>query len=247
MMEAVVKRGSSNRIRMIVSAIGLAITAYAAGNIIALAFVLIFESIGIAVRGYPGRIAFVSAISLQAIGFGGIGLVYLKYVEHDRSLIRLESSWRRGIGYFVGGSVALLLGLAAISRVITWLGIDPAQSRVITNFKNPELLLVLIPISILIVGPAEELLFRGLVQGKIRRAIGPVGAITIASALFASIHVFGLKGSPKSMIATLIVIFVLSLILGSLYELSGSLIIPALVHGLYNAIQFYFKYVQVVG
>lgn len=247
MAESVVKRGSGNWIRRIVSAIGLAITAYAAGNIIALAFVLILESIGIAVRGYPGRIAFVSAISLQAIGFGGIALVYLKYAEHDHNLIRLEGSWRRGIGYFVGGIVALILGLAGISIVITQIGIDPAESRVITNFKNPELLLVLIPISILIVGPAEELLFRGLVQGKIRRAIGPVGAIIIASALFASIHVFGLKGSLTETIATLSVIFVLSLILGSLYELSGNLVIPALVHGLYNAVQFYAKYMQAVG
>lgn len=246
MVEATVKRYTDNWIWTIVAAIGLAIAAYAIGNIIAFLVILFLRSIDVAVTGYHGRLALISAISLQAIGFGGFGLFYLKYTEYDRGLIRIQGAWLQGIGYIVGGIVTVLVGVTIVGFIISQLDVQPAKSQIITGFKNPVWLLVLIPVSIFIVGPAEELLFRGIVQGKIKHAIGPAGAIVIASAVFASIHVFGLLGTPIQMLITLSVIFVLSLILGSLYELSDNLVVPALVHGLYNAIQFYFAYSQAI-
>lgn len=231
----------------IVMAIGLAIGAYAVGNIIAVVMIRLLQSVGITVIGYAGRTAIVSAIALQAIGFGGIALLYITFTDHGRELIQAHVPTLREVSYFIGGIVAVFLGWFVITFLITFIGINPAKSAIIAGIQNPTLLLVLIPISIIIVGPAEELLFRGLVQGRIKRAIGPVGAIIIASAVFASIHIPGLIGTPMRLIATVSVIFVLALILGSLYEITGNLVIPAIVHGLFNAIQFFLAYLQAVG
>lgn len=217
------------------------------GNIIALLVIELLESVGIAVWGHIGRAALVSAISLQAIGFGGVALLYVEYTERGHELVRAHVPTLREISYLIGGIIAVFLGLIAATLLIKLLGVQPAESVIITGIQDPTFLLILIPVSIVIVGPAEELLFRGLVQGRIKRAIGPVGAIIIASAIFASIHTFGLLGSPRQMIATLSIIFVLALILGSLYELTGNLVIPAIVHGLYNAIQFFIVYLNTVG
>ncbi|MFC7197304.1 CPBP family intramembrane glutamic endopeptidase [Halosimplex aquaticum] len=57
--------------------------------------------------------------------------------------------------------------------------------------------LLLIPLSFLVVGPGEELLYRGLVQGTLRETLHPARAIVLASALFASIHLFSLTGEGK--------------------------------------------------
>jgi membrane protease YdiL (CAAX protease family) len=244
---ATINRDTDDWLTAIVSAIGIAIVAYAVGNVIALLMISLLRSAGIAVADYPGRAALVSAIALQAIGFGGVALMYVEFTERGHELVRVHVPTLREVGYFIGGIVAVFLGLIAATSLIRLIGIQPAESAIITGIRDPTLLLVLIPVSIVIVGPAEELLFRGLVQGRIKRAIGPVGAIVIASAVFASIHTFGLLGSPWQMIATLSVIFVLALILGSLYELTGNIVIPAIVHGLYNAIQFYLAYLQAVG
>jgi membrane protease YdiL (CAAX protease family) len=242
-----IRRDHDHWFTAIASAIGLAIGAYAAGNVIAALAIFLLQSAGIAVLGYSGRTAVVSAIALQAIGFGGVAFMYVEYTQHGQELVRAHVPNLREVGYFIGGIVAVFLGLFATTYFITLIGIQPAENAIIKGIRNPQLLLVLIPVSLIIVGPAEELLFRGLVQGRIKRAIGPVGAIIIASAVFASIHASGLLGSPKQLIASLSVIFVLALILGSLYERTGNLVIPATVHGLFNSIQFFLAYLIAVG
>ena len=71
----------------------------------------------------------------------------------------------------------------------------------------------------------EEFLFRGLLQGGLRRSLPAWQAIGIAAALFAIVH------PPAAMLP----VFVLGLCAGYAYERSGALLAPMLVHALYNA------------
>lgn len=249
MASATINLDADNWYTAIVRAIGIGIGAYAVGNVVAVFVLSLLRFAGITMEGYPGRLALVSAVSVQIIGFGGFALIYVEYTERGHELVRAHVPTLREVGYLVGGIVAVLLGWIAATFLITLAGIQPAESAIISGIRNPTLLLILIPVSIVVIGPAEELLFRGLVQGRIKRAIGPVGAIVAASAVFSSIHVSGLiaSGAPQQIIATLSVIFVLALVLGSLYEITGNLVIPAIVHGLYNAIQFSLAYLEAVG
>jgi membrane protease YdiL (CAAX protease family) len=72
---------------------------------------------------------------------------------------------------------------------------------------------------------SEEFIFRGLLQGGLRRSLPAWQAIGIAAALFAILH------PPAAMLP----VFVLGLCTGIAYERSGALLAPMLVHAAYNA------------
>lgn len=85
----------------------------------------------------------------------------------------------------------------------------------------------------LIAAPAEELLFRGIVQGRLRVAFGPVPAVAAAAVLFGLLHAaFGLlQGLPPIEVfgwglgATVFGFFV-----GAAYERTDNLLVPAAIH-----------------
>jgi membrane protease YdiL (CAAX protease family) len=98
--------------------------------------------------------------------------------------------------------------------------------------------LALVPLSFLLIGPGEELLFRGVVQGRLRQAFSPIAAVVIASAIFAAVHVVALSGSAGGRAVTVGVLFLPSLVFGAAYERTGNLVVPSLIHGGYNATLF---------
>jgi hypothetical protein len=113
------------------------------------------------------------------------------------------------------------------------------------GFQNPEVLLLLVPASFLLIGPGEELLFRGVVQGRIREAFGPVPGIALASAIFAAIHYFALTGGAGGRLVTIGILFLPSVVFGAAYELTDNLVVPSLIHGAYNATLFTVLYASI--
>ena len=71
----------------------------------------------------------------------------------------------------------------------------------------------------------EEFIFRGLIQGGLRRSLPAWQAIGLGAAIFAIVH------PPASMLP----VFVLGLCAGAAYERSRSLLAPMLAHAGYNA------------
>ncbi len=240
--------GGTSRLQELLVAATLAIGAYAAGNVVLLVLASLAESVGVQIFNRPDRLVILGTLALQGIGFGGAALVYLSNADRGWELIRVSVPSLRTLAAVVGGYLLLVAAYFGINVLFTALEVPMASSDIVqTGFQNPDLLLLLIPLSVLLVGPAEELLYRGVIQGRLRTVMGPTYAIVMTSALFAPIHIFGLSGSPLGVAAMLGTVFFLSLFLGALYEYTGNLVVPALVHGLYNATQFVFAYLQVTG
>jgi len=66
--------------------------------------------------------------------------------------------------------------------------------------------------------------------------------------IFARIHITAYAGgSPAQVVGSLGIVFTLSVLLGWIYARTEKLLVPALVHGVYNAIQFGWLYVEIVG
>lgn len=86
-----------------------------------------------------------------------------------------------------------------------------------------------LPLALLAIGLApavcEELLFRGLVQGSVLRAAGPVAAIAVSSGAFALMHLEWVHGSAA---------FVLGVYLGLAAFLAGSVRASMLCHAANN-------------
>ncbi len=95
--------------------------------------------------------------------------------------------------------------------------------------QAPLLASILRVLAVGILGPmAEELIFRGLLYGRLAKTrVGPVGTIVILALFWAVIHV--------SYDATVItVIFIDGLLLGAARWRTGSLLPPVLMHIVWN-------------
>lgn len=134
-----------------------------------------------------------------------------------------------------------LAALLAISVLLGELNVPTADHSVTTAVRSagPAVLWVLIPVSVVAVGPAEELLFRNLVQKTLSVDFSTSGAIAGASVIFAIAHVPAYIGSGhQALLASLLVVFGLSCVLGAVYARTESVIVVALVHGAYDAVTF---------
>lgn len=188
----------------------------------------------------------VAVSALQFVGFGvGIGM-YL-YLSDRFDLLQIRTPTLTDLGWVVGGLVAILLAAAVVGNVLDQLGVSVAQNQVILQGQEqPVFFLYMIPVSLLFVGPFEELVFRGTVQELLRDAVGPAPAIAVASAMFGIVHWIALTGGG-SRLSYIAVAATLGLVLGYVYEKSRNLVVPALVHGVYNSVLFTIQYAAATG
>ncbi|WP_058366272.1 CPBP family intramembrane glutamic endopeptidase [Haloparvum sedimenti] len=206
---------------------------------------------------------------VQGVGCVLVALAYVRNRERVSALVNdLLGDGGPGIPFSVGfawpnlrdGAAAVGAYLAAfvggpmIAGTIAGLlaqSIDAEtgqNSAVEIGLENPELLLLMIPASILLVGPGEELLFRGVVQGRLREVFGPVASVVLAGTVFAGLHWFALSGGdPAGNLLSLGVLLVPSYVFGASYEYTGNILVPSLAHGLYNATLFTLLYVLIVS
>jgi membrane protease YdiL (CAAX protease family) len=100
-------------------------------------------------------------------------------------------------------------------------------------------------LSVLVIGPSEELLFRGVVQRYLSGVFSRAGAIGVTSVLFAVIHAptFALAASGLNSAVVAGTIFAISMTLGYAYALTDNLVVPTVVHGVYDATLFGVAYV----
>ncbi|MBX0288769.1 MULTISPECIES: CPBP family intramembrane glutamic endopeptidase [Haloarcula] len=237
---------SISRFRSVASAIGLTYGSYVAGAIVILAVATVVGLFGVDLASRPALRLVVSTFFLQGVTFGGIAVLYLKGRDLGFGFVPVRLPDKRDGAVIVGGSIAILGLLFVASSVITALGLNSAQNQIVeVGRQNPSVFLLLIPLQFLLVGPGEELLFRGLVQGTLRESLHPARAIVLASALFASIHLFSLSGEGK--LVYIGIAFVLALVLGVAYEYTDNLAVPAVIHGTYNAVQFAGVYLSSTG
>lgn len=189
----------------------------------------------------------VVASVFQFVGFGIAVAGYL-VLTGEWDLLQARRPSLRGTGLIVVGVLALVGAQIAIARLLTAFSIEVAQNQVIaTGQQNPRYFLYMIPVAILLVGPFEELVFRGGVQGILRRTWGPSVAIALSSVLFGVVHWVALTGGGGSRVPYVTVAATLGLVLGYLYERTRNLVIPAVVHGLYNTVLFGAQYLSATG
>lgn len=189
----------------------------------------------------------VARIVAQFAGFGAVVGLFVAGTG-DRDLIGVAAPDRFGAALIGGGVLGLLALQFAALWLLGWLGIDAGTNVVVElGREDPTLFLVLIPLSLLVVGPGEELLFRGGVQGILRRAWGPWGAIVGASLLFGAIHFPGVSGGVAGRLVYVVVAAGLGGVLGWQYERTDNLVVPAVTHGAYNATLFLLQYLDITG
>ncbi|WP_115865565.1 CPBP family intramembrane glutamic endopeptidase [Halorussus litoreus] len=232
--------------RALAVATGLGVGGYVFASLLVAVAVFVLVAVGVPILDEPTLLLGISTVLGQGVAFGAFAFAYLSYTDRGLDYVKARVPTLRDVGWTVGGTIALFGGLVTLSLLFMALGIESA-SNTVEQFgeQDPTVFLLLIPLSFLFIGPGEELLYRGVVQGRLREAFGPWVAIIAASFLFAVIHVFSLTGGGK--IVYLAILFVLSPVLGAAYEWTDNLVVPSLIHGAFNAVQFYVAYLGATG
>jgi membrane protease YdiL (CAAX protease family) len=186
-----------------------------------------------------------SLLMTQGVGLGSAAVAYVSWRGVGLEYVSARLPDLADIAWIVAAYVVAIVGVVVVGIVLTLLNAPSANNQAAeTATRSPEVLLILIPGSFLLIGPGEELLFRGVVQTRIREAFGPIPGVFLASLIFAAVHVVALVGEPEGILVTVGVLMVPSLILGAAYEYTENIVVPALIHGAYNATLFGLLYVS---
>ncbi|MFW5937635.1 MAG: CPBP family intramembrane glutamic endopeptidase [Halanaeroarchaeum sp.] len=238
------ERLSQERASPILHSVLVVVAAFVVGIVIA----VLGGSLVLGTEFAPGQESPGFFLTTSILQFVGFGIVVLAYLEWRSRWDLIDISWPslRDVGWVVLGFVGLFAAVYVIGIVVTLLGQETAENAVVTEGQqNPVLFLYMIPVTILFVAPAEEFLFRGVVQGLFRRAYGPFVAVLAASAMFGVVHWIALSGGGK--VTYIAVAAVLGLALGIVYERSRNILVPIAVHGLYNALLFSIQWLVATG
>ena len=221
------------------------------GPLIALVFSF-FIVAGLQTGVLPPLLALVLlVVTGQYVAFGGLAVGYLRYRSMNWSAIREYLGVRvpslRELLIVLGGWVLIFASLLVISLLVQATGAQPAENQVGEIARElPAIIPVLVVAMFLVVGPSEEILYRGVVQGRLRETLSPAPAILLASGIFALVHWFALTGGSTGRLLTVAILFFPSLVFGAVYEYTGNLVVPALLHGLHNAVLLALLYAALV-
>ena len=225
-------------------ALGLASGGFLVTFILQIPFAAVLSAFNISVESAIGN---AGSTLIQGIAFVLMVIGYSYYAGHPDLLdIRLPlasdlQKTLRDSGWVVLGFVVLVALSRVTNLVLQQLGFSAGTNQIVRAVEqSPTLALSLVVLSFVAVGPGEETLFRGGVQGVLRRVLRPVPAIIGSSALFGLAHVTAIVASSgaSGIWGYVVSAFVLGLILGALYEYTDNLFIPIVVHGAYNAVVF---------
>lgn len=192
------------------------------------------------------QLSFPSALISLPINEGIILVVTLLFAKQNgASLKKLGIKKLSFKTLAVMSLVALLLllfavGISAVEEII--FGPDPEAELILDAIlpRDSLQLVALIGISLALVGPAEELAFRGFMQRGFDSSFGKTTGLIITSILFGLLHGFN---SLRSIVPVTIV----SLFLGYVWQKTdGNTAAVAWVHGLYDAITILITYLVYV-
>jgi len=209
---------------------------------------LIIISLAIGIVGFGLQLPDLAVFGLatavgQYVGFIGLAVWYLRRRGLDwdrvRSYLGVRVPTLREFAVVLLGYVAIFVLLIVVGIVVEVFLPEPAENEGAQTLAGADSIAVwagAVLFMFLVVGPSEEALFRGVVQNRLRERLSAVPAILIASAVFAAVHVIALVGDPVAMLVTVGILFVPALVLGAVYEYTGNLVVPSLLHSIHNSV-----------
>jgi len=242
---------SRSQLRAILTCIGIGVGALlGAGVWMAPGYILLYLIQG-EVTSQAGIL--IETISLL-FGAASIYYIYLKWGNKYDDSIEIEIPNRKTVAIVIGGIISLILMGFAIEQVTQLFGITSSDHGIYKlataegSEIPPAFFLLMAGLSIVVVGPAEELIYRGVIQKYLYNIFTRKRAIAITSVIFSLVHIPAyLTGEVGSVIVALVSVLFLSVVLGGIYSYTENLAAPVLIHGFYNAILFVLLYIELAG
>ncbi|WP_267641560.1 CPBP family intramembrane glutamic endopeptidase [Haloarchaeobius amylolyticus] len=185
---------------------------------------------------------------LFVVGYTGltlVGVAYLTLTGRGWGFVDLKPLDRESLKA-IAGYTALAVAFVLVVGVLTT--VTSLETSENVNLApglagNTDYLLLLVLVALLVNGPAEEFLFRNVIQKSLYRVFSRRGANVVTSVIFALVHIPAFWTTNLGALGlSLLTIFVGSLVFGAAYAKTESLTVVALVHGLFNAVQISLLY-----
>lgn len=238
------------KLRTVGIATGLGIGAIVVSLSILLPLLVLTQWLGIPIPDAPLALISLELFVGQVIGMGGLSALYLWYTGRGLAYVPIRRPTLIETAIIIAAPFGIIFVTASISQLSLLLGVEPSEHALgALGDIDPRLYLYMVPLVIFIVGPFEELLYRGVVQSRLRESFGAAAAILLASVIFALIHIpahgFGGAG-VASTAASMMALVGGSIVFGAIYEYTENLTVVAVIHGLYDAILLTLLYVVTV-
>jgi hypothetical protein len=232
---------ASRRAPTVPATIRDAVGLVALGSVLGFACFVGSERVLVALGAAPNS-GLVSAVggTFGTLPLRALSLAFLRRHPLD---VDLRRPILREYGWVVGGFVLLVGAQLAVLAVESLLNPEPATNLAHeTAGQNPLFTAgFLFVAAFLLIGPLEELFYRGAVQGLLREATGPPPAILGAALCFGLSHygTYLLGGSDPLSVGVLLSVVAIAaggVLLGAIYEHTGSLAVVILIHALVDAL-----------
>lgn len=234
-------------VRSVVVGLGLAVFAFVVANVLVTPL-LLFDPGLLDPEASVERSTTIAMMVLNFAGFFVAGAIYLAYTGRGWSYVDLRVPTKRDWLWVLGATTGGILFLVAFSLVVGLLDLPAAPNEIVTIIGDDQVLLLwMFAIVIFANAPAEEFLFRNVIQKRLYESFTRNGAVVVASLIFAAVHfpVFLTGGGPLlATMVSLTAVFVGSLIFGYAYARTDNLVVPTAAHAGFNLFQFGILYLQ---
>lgn len=206
----------------------------AGGLAIAILSLLVLQALVVLIAGTEGLDSSIGQQLALSIALVGVAAGFA-YAGRDRLPIAAQLGLRRFGWKGLGLALLGLLIYFGVAILFANLIAEPDQEDLARDLGSDQGVAGTIVAGVSIIGVAplvEELFFRGFVYGGLRQSIPSWAALLLSGLLFGSLHL------AAGNIAVGIVLSILGVILAALYEYTGSLGPPILVHMVNNAFAF---------
>lgn len=180
------------------------------------------------------RDALVVFMVLNFVAFVIAGAVYMQITGRGWTFIDLQMPGRRDVIWMGGGILLVLVFYFALSIAATLLELPAADNDIVLMLGDDvTMVLIMIGIVLFFNAPAEEFLFRNVIQKRLYDSFSGVGAVILTSILFALVHFTSYIMAAESIVATavsLVVMFGGSIIMGYAYLRTRNLWVPIVIH-----------------
>ena len=180
-------------------------------------------------------------LTLNFIGMAMAGVFYLWLTDRGWDWLDLDRPGKSEVLWILGG-IGLLIAFYIVFNVVVTILELPAQDNQIIHILGDDVRMILLMIGIVFFfnAPAEEFLYRNIVQKRLYAGFGGPAAVVLASLLFTLIHVpafLTVEGGLQGAAVTLVFIFGGAIVFGFLYYQTSNLWVPIAVHAIINAFQ----------
>ena len=227
--------------RTVAELLGLTVGVFLVAIVAGVAFVVPLLALGYDIQTTA---VLLGSTAIGQLAMFGLGYAYFRSRELS---VPVSVPSLSNAAYAVGSVVAALAVVVAASALLTALDLVPGSVIGDSAAIDPTYLLGLAALSIFVVAPIEEFVFRGVIQGKLREQFGPAPAIAGASLLFGSLHLTNYSGSLASIVAGALLITAVGSVFGLVYERTGNLAVPIAGHAIYNVILMLLSYVALTA